>query len=102
MNDTGAPGPMQRKALFLERDSYRRRRLMDAARVLPVLGAALFLLPVLWPDADTTSAEPVRTSNAVIYIFGSWLVLIGLALCLGRAAPDWLDAGAQDDTPDAG
>ncbi|MEC7256258.1 MAG: hypothetical protein VXW58_00430 [Pseudomonadota bacterium] len=102
MSDAGPPGAMQRKALFLERDSYRRRRLMDAARVLPVLGAALFLLPVLWPDADTASAAPVRTSNAVIFIFGTWLVLIALAFCLGRAAPDWLDASAQDDTPDKG
>ena len=36
----------RRPSLFLERRTYRRRRLMDAARLLPLLG---LLLPQLLP-----------------------------------------------------
>ena len=38
---------------FLARSSYRRRRIIDAARILPVLGLFIFLIPVLWHPADT-------------------------------------------------
>ena len=38
-----------RTSVFLERETYRRRRIMDAARLLPLLGVALFALPLLWP-----------------------------------------------------
>ena len=52
--------------LFLERESYRRRRLADAARLLPLVGFVLLLLPVL-----------LRTTNdALIYIFTIWALLI--------------------------
>ena len=57
-------GPSDR--LFLERDSYRRRRLADAARVLPWVGFVLLLLPVL-----------LRTTNdSLVYIFTVWALLI--------------------------
>jgi hypothetical protein len=36
--------------LFLERRSYRRRRMMDAVRILPLLCTLLFLVvPLMWP-----------------------------------------------------
>jgi hypothetical protein len=61
--------------LFLARVPYRRRRLRDASRLLPVLGAFLLLLPLLWsPDA-----QMALTSIDVIYFFAVWLILIGLA-----------------------
>lgn len=64
-----------RGPLFLARAPYRRRRLRDAARLLPVVGIFLLLLPLLWaPDASMT-----LTSGDVIYFFVVWLVLIGLA-----------------------
>jgi hypothetical protein len=64
-----------RRPLFLDPDRYRRRRLMDAARLLPVLGAFLFCLPMLWrPDAAGHS-----TAGEGVYLFIVWAVLIGVA-----------------------
>jgi len=59
----------QPEPLFLARQSYRRRRLADAARLLPVLGLVLFLLPVLWTGSG-------GTAGGVIYLFGVWALLI--------------------------
>lgn len=61
--------------LFLERDSYRYRRAVDAARLLPVLGVLLWLIPAFWSQA-TASSTPL--SQAMLYIFVVWLILIGL------------------------
>ena len=76
------PGP---RALFLERHSYRRRRLTDMARLLPVFGSALFLVPLLWPGAGD-GGDGVPTSLAILYIFGVWAGLIGLAALFGLGA----------------
>ena len=57
--------------LFLARQSYRDRRLGDAARVLPVIGLILLLLPVLW-------SETARTREGLVYIFGVWGLLIAV------------------------
>lgn len=66
-----------REPLFLARQTYRRRRLMDAARLLPFLGVVLFALPILWSgDADTRDAK--------IYVFIAWFFLIVLAAVLAR------------------
>lgn len=64
-----------RRPLFLARAPYRRRRLRDAARLLPVLGLFLLLLPLLWtPDARLS-----LHAADVVYFFAVWLVLIALA-----------------------
>ena len=39
--------------LFLQRRPYRRRRKIDAARLLPVFGAFLLLLPMLQGNYQT-------------------------------------------------
>lgn len=70
VNDRGQP-------LFLERESYRRRRLIDAARLLPVLGFLALCLPILWPDGRFTSV-------GVIYLFVVWICLIAVARLLVR------------------
>lgn len=75
-------GPLQPPPVFLERQSYRRRRLMDAARLLPLMGAALFAVPLLWP---TDEAGAVRMSAAITYVFGVWAVLIAVSALFGRA-----------------
>lgn len=67
------------KPLFLARQGYRRRRLGDAARALPVLGAVLWLLPLL-----ALASNPRTTSGAGIYLFLVWLGLIVAAAVLGR------------------
>jgi hypothetical protein len=80
--DTKKPlGPDQgRNAVFLEKSTYRRRRLRDTARLLPVVGGILFLLPLLWP----TKSDATLTSSALIYLFLAWAVLIVLAAVLSR------------------
>ena len=45
--------------LFLERQSYRRRRLSEVARLMPIFGAGLFMVPLLWPVGD--ESEKVQT-----------------------------------------
>ena len=56
--------------VFLERRSYRRRRMQDAQRLLPVLGMLLWMVPVLWPTRDETGH--VTMSAAIYYVFGAF------------------------------
>lgn len=83
-----------RSPIFVERRGYRRRRMMDAARLLPVLGAVLFLLPLLWApsDLDDAAAAPAATSHTYIYLFVVWAALIVLAGVLSRGAGQEQDA----------
>nr|WP_294614957.1 hypothetical protein [uncultured Roseovarius sp.] len=37
----------ERGPVFLARRTYRRRRLADGARLLPVIGTVLFFIPLL-------------------------------------------------------
>ncbi|MGI3168463.1 hypothetical protein ACRARG_04880 [Pseudooceanicola sp. C21-150M6] len=84
-----APPPTRRQGtLFLEKGSYRQRRLADAARLLPVLGAVLLAIPLLWPEGEAEGAP--ATSTAIIYVFGVWFLLVGAAVLLAR----WIDPGA--------
>lgn len=53
----------------LERRTYRRQRLGDAARLLPVVAAVLFGLPLI-------GAGGGGTAGAVLYLFVCWAVLI--------------------------
>ncbi|WP_197919191.1 hypothetical protein [Thiosulfatihalobacter marinus] len=72
----------RRKSLFLERQSYRRRRLVDVIRMLPVLGALLWMVPLLWP---TDAQGGVATSKAIIFIFVVWAGLVLASALLTRA-----------------
>ena len=74
-----------RPSIFLERQSYRRRRLTDAARLLPFLGAALLALPLLWPD-QSGGEGAVQLSAAIFYIFICWGALIVISVIFGFAA----------------
>ena len=78
--------------LFVARRTYRRRRLMDAARILPWLGAFLFGLPLLWTDPGTAAG--------LLYLFGAWAVLIILSFALARRLPD--DPGSGPEPPGDG
>ncbi len=89
--------------VFLGRHSYRRRRLMDAARLLPFLGMLLFAVPLLWPGADTAGvADPMPTSRAILYIFSSWALLILAAVWFGFRTRGWNQAEPPVDEPDTG
>lgn len=81
-----------RTPLFLERQSYRRRRLIDFIRMVPVIGAVLWAVPLLWPSgADSTTS----TSVAIVYLFGVWLGVIVLGAILAR-----LLKKAEDQDPE--
>lgn len=82
--------------LFLQRLPYRRRRRIDAARLLPVLGLFLLLLPILWIPDDGTGR---RTALDGVYLFLIWGGLIAAARLLapGLALPDPLPGGRGTD-----
>lgn len=71
--------------LFVKPTTYRWRRRVDAARVLPVIGLGLLIIPLLW---GTEGDAAVPMSRAVIYIFGVWAVLILAAGLLARGLRD--------------
>ena len=50
---------------------------MDAARLLPLFGTALLLLPLLWADDHSTA-------SGAVYLFLAWLGLIVSAGVLSR------------------
>lgn len=72
----------QRSPLFLRPAVYRRRRRRDAARFLPILGAFLFLLPILWSPAQTFKRD---TAPDGIYLLLAWAGIIVLAFLISRS-----------------
>lgn len=92
-------------APFVERRTYRRRRLMDTARLLPILGAVLFAVPLMWPDPDPYPAPGshggMRMSSAITYIFLVWAGLIIVSIAFGAAvrrwAEHWTAGGGYDE-----
>jgi hypothetical protein len=79
--------------LFLARAMYRRRRLRDVARLLPLVGLFLLLLPLLW--APETEAR--LGSVDVLYFFGIWLILIGAAASLAPGLSKGEPAGEEEE-----
>lgn len=81
-----------RRPLFLARAVYRRRRLRDAARLLPVLGFFLLMLPAFGHRAEAEG----RTA---VYVFLIWGLLIGIAALLapGLSEPEPDSAARTED-----
>lgn len=95
----------RREPLFLARQTYRRRRVADAARLLPLLGVLLFMLPLLGAaGAGDGGAETGATSVGGMYIFAVWAglilaaALLSLPLSAGSAAASKDGAGTGDAT----
>ncbi|MEM0947313.1 MAG: hypothetical protein AAGK37_07900 [Pseudomonadota bacterium] len=86
MNDR--PEPM-----FLARETYRRRRLMDAARFLPFLGFFIFVVPTLWADG-------AGTAIGLVYLFAAWAILIVMAYLIARPLRDVDPQAGEADDPD--
>lgn len=89
------PKPTQ----FLGRESYRLRRLMDAARLLPVIGFVLLLLPLM---RHSPEMEAPPTAGESVYLFAVWAVLILLSLLLSiwlRRALEPHDEPTRTDRP---
>jgi hypothetical protein len=82
----------ERTPLFLARRTYRRRRLADAARILPLIGGVLFCLPLLWKGSPTSDS----TVQSLIYVFGLWVVLILASAIISRHLR--LDDNERDGT----
>ncbi|WP_333683562.1 hypothetical protein [Pontibaca methylaminivorans] len=88
----------RRESVFHERRIYRHRRGRDAARLLSVLGAILFALPLLWERAGADGA--VAMSTAVIYLFTAWAGLVLASFWVGFGARHWEQDG--DTAPEDG
>lgn len=73
----------QRRSKFLERKTYRRARLEDAAKLLPLFGLFLFISPIA--IQSTTAGFGGGTVRWLLFFMGIWLVLIGLAALVSRA-----------------
>ncbi len=82
-----------RQPLFVAPRTYRRRRLMDAARMLPVLGLVLMLVPMLWAPQPGGLRT---TSTDGFYLFLIWGGLI-LAARLLAPGLDTTPPDARDD-----
>lgn len=63
-------------SVFLQRASYRQRRMRDAAKLLPFVGIILLAIPLAWTSGD---GEEKIGSSGLIYIFGVWVLLIVLS-----------------------
>ncbi|EPX86473.1 hypothetical protein ruthe_01288 [Rubellimicrobium thermophilum DSM 16684] len=82
---------------FLDRRRYRRTRLRDAACLLPVLGAALLLVPLLWPASG--QGTPPSNAGALLYLFGVWA---GPILAAGILSRLLRSGGQPEDAPEDG
>ena len=74
-----AQGP--RPTIFVEKQTYRMRRIMDAARLVPLLGVLLFAIPLLWPTGPDMG---IATSRTILYLFGVWVALILVTMRLSH------------------
>ena len=93
---------MPETQVYVERRTYRRRRMTDAARLLPILGVLLFLVPLL---LASTTVTPGAMAPSVIYVFVVWAMLIMIAgwishrlMRAGAADAQKTDAGTNSDT----
>jgi len=87
-----------KKPLFLAPQSYRQRRLRDAARLLPILAGFLIILPMLWGE----EASDVRhTGSDGIYLFAVWFFVIIVAAILARRLSGEADAAPSVAPPSA-
>jgi len=83
--------------VFLQRRTYRRRRLTDAARLLPIFGAVLLAIPLLWTG---TPEAPTRTSSVMLYVFIVWIALTGVSALISRDIADHSQDGSDTDAKD--
>lgn len=75
------PQPPGTRPVFVAHATYRHRRMRDAAALLPILGALLFALPLLWLGQNGGAA---RTSHVMIYVFAVWAGLVILSAVITR------------------
>ena len=90
------------RTVFLERRSYRRRRSLDAVRLIAILAGLLWLLPIAWPNETSETVAPMPMTAALFYVFGVWIAVIllaaGLAVALRNDATPEQGEGAGEAT----
>ncbi|KQB95366.1 hypothetical protein AL073_16045 [Loktanella sp. 1ANDIMAR09] len=85
------------KTPVFQKASYRQRRVRDAAKLVPVFGAVLLMIPLTWQD-DAQGAK--TNASALVYIFGVWIILIGLTAVLSgliRSNPQQVDKETSEE-----
>ena len=92
------------RSLFLERRVYQRRRLIDAARLLPIAGLLLFLMPALILGTPGSENASGTTALRLIYFFFVWACLIAICATIARGlvgaeSPDDSGNRADEDLP---
>ncbi len=78
---------------FLARGSYRIRRLMDAARLLPVFCFVLLILPLMRASPET-DAPP--TASESVYLFLVWFGSILAVFLISRGLRPALEKRKDD------
>lgn len=73
--------PPAKVSVFLARSAYQKRRMRDLARALPIMGTVLLAIPLLWSNTEDGAAN----SDAIVYVFVVWVVLILAAAGISRA-----------------
>lgn len=74
----------RRSPLYLARASYRRRRLIDAQRLLPIFLFLLYLVPLLWGGSGPD--DPVGGGvRGYVHVFTVWIGAIVAAGWIARA-----------------
>ena len=96
--DTSRAASPARRHLFLERESYRKNRLRDAAALMPVFGGLLFFGPafILTPREQLAGG----ISFWLVYFFAVWTILIVITYILSRALRQIEREDASADLPD--
>ncbi|WP_216671256.1 hypothetical protein [Mangrovicoccus sp. HB161399] len=89
-----------RLPLFLERQSYRRRRLVDASRAIPVFGIILFFVPLLWQQPEPGEAPGLAQRG--IYLFLAWGLLVAVTAVISIRLQTRLHEGARQNGPAEG
>ncbi|RPE71820.1 hypothetical protein EDD53_0950 [Pacificibacter maritimus] len=74
----------RRTPLYLARASYRRRRLIDAQRLLPIFLFLLYLIPLLWGD-EATNTPVGDGARGYVHVFSVWFGAIVIAGLITRA-----------------
>lgn len=87
------------RRLFLTRRTYRKNRLQDAARLLPILGMILFFGPVFITD-DASLETGTTLADWLVYCFVVWLGLIAVAMLVSRALAEPGPEGDSETSPD--
>ena len=89
--------------IFLERRSYRQRRMLDALRLIPLFGLMLWTVPLFWSPSTENPQDQMSMSDAVVYVFLIWVLLILMSASLSRVLRPSLrrDNGGARATYDA-